>query len=66
VQETIDIVRAHGGTLSGVGMLVDRSDGSVGFGVPVFSLITLHVEAFPPDKLPPDLAKIPAAKPGSK
>jgi orotate phosphoribosyltransferase len=66
VQETIDIVRAHGGALSGVAMLVDRSDGSVKFGTPVFSLITLHVEAFPPDKLPPDLAKTPAVKPGSK
>jgi orotate phosphoribosyltransferase len=34
--------------------------------VPSFSLISLKVEAFEPDKLPPDLAKIPALKPGSK
>ena len=66
VQETIDIVRANGGTVSGVAMLVDRSDGSVKLGGPVFSLIKLHVEAFPADKLPPDLAAIPALKPGSK
>jgi orotate phosphoribosyltransferase len=66
VQETIDIVRAKGGNVLGVGMVVDRSNGQTQLGVPMFSLIALQVEAFPPDKLPPDLAKIPAVKPGSK
>ena len=66
VQETIDIVRANQGEISGVAMLVDRSDGSVNLGIPVVSLIRLHVEAFPADKLPPDLARTPAIKPGSK
>jgi orotate phosphoribosyltransferase len=66
VQETIDIVRAHQGDVVGVAMLVDRSDGSVQVGVPTVSLIRLHVEAFAPDQLPSDLAKIPAVKPGSK
>ncbi len=66
VQETIDIVRAHGGNVIGVAAIVDRSNGTVEFGVPFASLISLRVETFEPDKLPPDLAKIPAAKPGSK
>jgi orotate phosphoribosyltransferase len=66
VQETIDIVRAHGGQLVGVAMAVDRSGGTVGFGVPMCSLISLQVEAFEPDQLPPDLAAIPAIKPGSR
>ena len=66
VQETIDIVRAHSGNIVGVAMMVDRSGGGVKFGVPTLSLITLNVETFPPDKLPPDLAKVPALKPGSK
>ena len=66
VQETLDIVRAHGGVVVGVAMAVDRSGGSVTFGVPMFSLVSLQVEAFDPDKLPPDLARIPAVKPGSK
>jgi orotate phosphoribosyltransferase len=66
VQETLDIVRAHGGTVLGVAMIVDRSNGAVTFGVPAFSLISLKVEAFEPDQLPPDLAAIPAVKPGSK
>ena len=66
VQETIDIVRAHQGSVVGVAMMVDRSGGGVNLGVPTVSLIALNVETFPPDKLPQDLAKLPAIKPGSK
>ncbi len=66
VQETMDIVHAHQGRVLGVAMAVDRSNGTVNPGVPVFSLLSLHVEAFPADQLPPDLAALPAVKPGSK
>jgi orotate phosphoribosyltransferase len=66
VQETIDIVRAHQGHVAGVAMAVDRSNGAVNLGVPMFSLLSLKVEAFPADQLPPDLAATPAVKPGSK
>jgi orotate phosphoribosyltransferase len=66
VQETMDIVRAHGGQVAGVAMVVDRSNGKTQLGVPQFSLIALEVEAFDPAKLPPDLAQTPAVKPGSK
>jgi len=66
VQETLDIVRAHQGQVLGVAMAVDRSGGGINFGLPVFSLIALNVETFAPAKLPPDLAAIPAVKPGSK
>jgi orotate phosphoribosyltransferase len=66
VQETLDIVHANGGYVVGVAAIVDRSNGAVKFGVPFESLISLQVETFEPTKLPPDLAKIPAVKPGSK
>ena len=66
VQETIDIVRANGGQVAGVAAIVDRSNGTVQFGVPFVSLISLKVEAFEADKLPPDLQATPAVKPGSK
>jgi orotate phosphoribosyltransferase len=66
VQETIDIVRAQQGRVLGVAMIVDRSNGALDLGVPAFSLLSLRVEAFPPDQLPPDLAQIPLEKPGSK
>jgi orotate phosphoribosyltransferase len=66
VQETVDIVRANHGQVLGVAMMVDRSNGAVNFGMPAFSLISLKVEAFEPNQLPPDLAKTPGVKPGSK
>src|SRR5471032_2166634 len=65
VQETLDIVRANGGNVVGVAMVVDRSNGQTQLGVPQFSLIALQVEAFDPNHFPPDLAKTPAVKPGS-
>lgn len=67
VQETIDIVRAHGGIVSAVGVIVDRSGQTKpNFGCPFISLIEINMETFEADKLPADLAKVPAAKPGSK
>jgi orotate phosphoribosyltransferase len=67
VQETIDIVHAHGGIVAAVGVIVDRSGAAKpNFGCPFLSLIEMNVETFPGDNLPPDLAKIPAVKPGSK
>lgn len=66
VQETIDIVRAHGGEVAGVAMVVDRTGGTVNLGVPAISVLKLNVETFEPNNLPPDLAEIPPSKPGSK
>ena len=67
VQETIDIVRVHGGGVSAVGVIVDRSGATKpDFSCPFVSLIEMNVETFAADKLPPDLAKMPVVKPGSK
>lgn len=66
VQETLDIIREHGGAAVGAAMLVDRSSGGVDLGLPMVSVIQLNVETFHPDRLPGDLAKLPAVKPGSK
>lgn len=67
VQETIDIVRAHGGVVAGIGVIVDRSGGKrPDFGCPFVSLIEMSVETFEKENIPPDLANVPAVKPGSK
>ena len=67
VQETIDIVRSQGGLVTAVGVIVDRSGkDKPNFDCPFVSLIEMTVETFPADKLPSDLAAIPAVKPGSK
>ena len=67
VQETIDIVRAHGGEVVGVGVIVDRSGiQKPDFGCPFVSLMQLNVETFAADQIPPDLASVPGVKPGSR
>ena len=67
VQETIDIVRAHGGIVSAVGVIVDRSgETKPDFGCPFVSLVEMTVENFPANDLPADLARMPTVKPGSK
>jgi orotate phosphoribosyltransferase len=67
VQETINIVRAHNGVVSAVGVIVDRSAAQKpNFGCPFVSLIEMNMETFEANKLPVDLARIPAVKPGSK
>ena len=65
VQETMDIVRAHGGEVVGVGALVDRSDGKVHFGVRQENLVELHSETFDPAACPMCAAGNPVVKPGS-
>jgi len=67
VQETIQIVRDHGGIVAAAGSIVDRSGGTLPeFGCPFVSLVQMNVETFEADKLPPDLASTPGIKPGSK
>lgn len=67
VQETIQIVRDHGGIVAAAGAIVDRNGGNLpDFGCPFVSLVQMKVETFEADKLPPDLAAIPPVKPGSK
>ena len=67
VQETVDIVRKHGGVVTGIGVIVDRSGGQrPDYGCPFLSLIEMNVETFAADNLPPELAGTPAIKPGSK
>jgi orotate phosphoribosyltransferase len=67
VQETIEIVHAHGGIVLAVGVIVDRSgETKPDFGCPFISLVEMTVENFPANDVPSDLAKIPAIKPGSK
>lgn len=65
-RECIACIEAHGGKVVAASCLIDRSDGEVDLGVPLFALTGLKVPAYPADRLPPDLAAIPATKPGSR
>jgi orotate phosphoribosyltransferase len=65
-REAIKAIEAAGGTVIAAASLVDRSNGTVDLGVPFFPLIRLDVPSYPADALPPELAAIPAIKPGSR
>jgi orotate phosphoribosyltransferase len=67
LMETVDIVRQHGGVVAAAASLVNRSGGELpAMDFPFHGLVELNPETFAPDALPPDLAAIPAVKPGSK
>ena len=65
-REAIAAVAREGAEVIAEAALVDRSNGSVDLGVPFYPLIRLDVPTYEADKLPPDLAAIPAIKPGSR
>jgi orotate phosphoribosyltransferase len=65
-REAIAAIRAAGGDVIAAASLVDRSNGKADLGVPFFPLIRIDVPSYEADKIPPDLAAIPAIKPGSR
>lgn len=65
-REAMKAIEAAGGEVIAAAALVDRSNGKVAFDVPFFPLIALDVPSYAPDALPPELAAIPAVKPGSR
>src|SRR4051794_24401068 len=65
-REAIEAVRAAGGDVIAEAALVDRSSGTADLGVPFFPLIQIDVPTYQADALPPELASIPAIKPGSR
>lgn len=65
-REAIKAIEAAGGRVIAAASLIDRSSGTAELGVPFFPLIRLDVPTYDPDSLPPELAAIPAMKPGSR
>jgi orotate phosphoribosyltransferase len=65
-REAIAAVNAAGGEVIHAASLVDRSNGKADLGVPFTPLIRLDVPSYAADALPPELAAIPAIKPGSR
>ncbi len=66
IRECIDCLRALGADVVAAACLIDRSGGEADVGVPLVSLTRYKVPAYPADALPPELAAIPAVKPGSR
>lgn len=65
-REAIKAIEAAGGVVVAAGALVDRSNGTASFDVPFVPLIRIEVPTYEADSLPPELAAIPAIKPGSR
>ena len=65
-REAIAAAAHAGGEVIAAAALVDRSDGAAALGVPFFPLLRLTVPAYAADALPPELADLPAEKPGSR
>ncbi|MFE1602923.1 orotate phosphoribosyltransferase [Methylobacterium sp. ID0610] len=65
-RECLAALRAEPGEIVGAACLIDRSGGRADLGAPLVALATLDIPNYPADQLPPELAAIPAVKPGSR
>ena len=65
-RECIAAIRRHSGNLVGAACIIDRSNGRADIGVPLVSLVKMEVPHFAAECLPPELAALPAEKPGSR
>lgn len=65
-RECLATIRQHPGELVGAACLIDRSGGKADIGIGLAALVTLDVPDYDADSLPPELAAIPAIKPGSR
>jgi orotate phosphoribosyltransferase len=65
-RECIEGINALSGVTVAAACLVDRSGGKADVGVPLFALTRLDVPTYAADQLPPELAAVPAVKPGSR
>jgi len=65
-RETLAALAEHPGKIVGAACLIDRSGGEADIGVHRVALATLDIPAYAPDALPPELAALPATKPGSR
>lgn len=64
VREVLDVVRAKGAQVVGVGVIVQRSPAD--FGVDTFALLDLPIDSFDPPDCPQCKAGLPINDPGSR
>jgi orotate phosphoribosyltransferase len=65
-RECIEAIRGQPGELVGAACLIDRSNCKADIGVKLISLAEVDAPSYPADNLPPELAALPAIKPGSR
>ncbi len=65
-RECLEAIRSHPGEIVGAAVLIDRSAGKADIGVPLVALASYAVPDYAPDEVPPEMAKLPPVKPGSR
>jgi orotate phosphoribosyltransferase len=65
-RECIAGIGEEGGVTVGAACLIDRSAGKADLGVPLSALASMEIPTYPAESLPPELAAMPAIKPGSR
>ena len=65
-RECIAAIREEGGQVVAAACLIDRSNGRAEVGLPLVSLTRFEIPVYAADRLPPELAAVPATKPGSR
>ena len=65
-RECLAALTGEAGEVVGAACLIDRSGGRGEIGLPLLSLVALDIPTYPADALPPELAALPATKPGSR
>lgn len=65
-RECLAAIKDTPARIVGAAVLVDRSDGKADVGVPLLTLCRYFVPDYAADDLPPELALLPAVKPGSR
>ena len=66
VREVMNLVEDAGGNILGIGVLVDRSNGTVTLHNNQYSIVKLDAVSYGEDEVPDELDKIPIQKPGSR
>jgi orotate phosphoribosyltransferase len=64
IREVMAAVEKLGGIIIGIGVLVDRSEQKIGFGVPLFSCLRSETITYSPEDCPLCAAGIPLVRPG--
>ena len=64
IREVIAAAKKLGGQIIGIGVMVDRSEQEMDFGVPLFSCLRAETVTYSPEDCPLCKAKIPLVKPG--
>jgi orotate phosphoribosyltransferase len=65
-KETIEVARAAGAQVVGAAAIIDRSGGTIEFGVPSHALVQLQVPTYDPGQCPLCAQGVPVLKPGSR